>query len=83
MATTGTALAGRLQVRTWQRMAVGGALAVSLVGAGFAAGRIQPSAPTGTTRMVQPTVEGVGVSVGLAGGASSALVTHHHRTKWG
>jgi hypothetical protein len=83
MATTGTALRGHLQVRMWQRLAIGGALAVSLVGAGFAAGRMQPPTPTGTTMVIQRPAEGVGVTVDLPSGATSARVTHHHRIKWG
>jgi hypothetical protein len=83
MATTGTAARAHLQVPTWQRMAIGGALAVSLAGVGFAAGRMQSSAPSGTTRVIPRPAEGVGVTVDQPRDASSALVTRHHRTKWG
>jgi hypothetical protein len=83
MATTGTALRGHVQVRMWQRVAIGGALAVSIAGAGFAAGRMQAPAPAGTTRVIPRSAEGVGVTVDLPSGATSAKVTHHHRIKWG
>jgi hypothetical protein len=83
MATTGTAFGSHPQVRTWQRMAIGGALAVSLAGLGFAAGRMQPSAPTGTTRMVPRPAQGIGISFNLPTDASSGLATHRHRVKWG
>jgi hypothetical protein len=83
MATTGTALRPHLQIRMWRRIAIGGVLAVSLAGAGFAAGRVQPPAPTGTTRVIPRPAEGIGVTVDLPSDASSAMVTHHHRTKWG
>ena len=83
MATTGTSLRTHLQVRTWQRVAIGAALAVSLAGGGFAVGRTQPSTPAGATRTILHPAEGAGFSVDLPSGASSALVTHHHRTKWG
>jgi len=83
MATTGTSLRTHLQVRTWQRVAIGAALAVSLAGGGFAVGRTQPSTPAGATRTILRPAEGAGFSVDLPSVASSALVTHHHRTKWG
>lgn len=83
MATTGTAFGSHPQVRTWQRMAIGGALAVSLAGLGFAAGRMQPSAPTGTTRMVPRPAQGIGLGMELPKDAPSALMSHRHRIKWG
>ena len=83
MATTGTALRTHRRVRTWQRAAIGAGLAVSLAGVGFAVGRTQPSTPAGTTRVIPRPADGVGITVDLPSDASSALVTHHHRTKWG
>ena len=83
MATTGTALGAHRQVRMWQRMAIGVALALSLAGLGFTAGRMQPSAPTGTSRMVPRPAQGIGINVDLPTVASSAPVTHRHRVKWG
>ena len=82
MATTGTALGARFRVRAWQRMAIAGTLAASLLGVGFAAGRILPSDPTEAARMVPRYAGDAHVFVGIPSGGFSAQ-KHHHRVKWG